>query len=286
MNYRHAFHAGNFADVMKHALLARILTHLNAKPAPWRCIDIHAGAGLYDLSADQATRTGEWQGGIGLMQEPLEASAEALLAPWRQVVSAIRMSHGEAFYPGSPLIALRLARGADVILANERHAETAQHLRGAMARDGRSKLVELDGSVALRANIPPPEKRGLVLIDPPFERADEFAVMAKDVIAAHAKWPTGIYALWYPLKDMALVEGLVSRLDEAGLARILRLELTIHHKPTGLGGCGLIIINPPWRLREEAEILLPALAARLALGVDLADRRPGWRCDAIWPDGR
>jgi 23S rRNA (adenine2030-N6)-methyltransferase len=285
MNYRHAFHAGNFADVMKHALMARILLHLNAKPAPWRCLDIHAGAGLYDLGSDEAGRTGEWRGGVGLMEEPLAGEAEALLAPWRQALAGVRARHGALAYPGSPLLALALARGGDVVLANERHGETAQLLRAAIGKDGRARILELDGAVALRANIPPPEKRGLILLDPPFERADEFAALAKATIAAHAKWPTGIHAIWYPVKDAALVEAFLARLEQAGIARMLRLELTIHRKSAGLGGSGLLILNPPWRLAAEAEILLPALAARLALGVENQHRRAGWRCDAIRPDG-
>jgi 23S rRNA (adenine2030-N6)-methyltransferase len=285
VNYRHAFHAGNFADVMKHVLLARILTHLSAKPAPWRFIDIHGGAGLYDLASEAALRTNEAKGGVELMEEAFGPDVEEMLAPWREAVRAVQAMEGSSFYPGSPLIALRMARAGDAILANEKHAQTAAQLRAACARDRRARIVELDGSIALRANIPPPEKRGLVLVDPPFERADEFAVMARDVIAAHAKWPTGTYALWHPLKDMALVEGLLAQFEQAGMSRLLRLELSIHRKPAGLGGSGLLVINPPWLLRPEAEIILPALAERLALGVEEEARRPGWRCDAIRPDG-
>jgi 23S rRNA (adenine2030-N6)-methyltransferase len=285
VNYRHAFHAGNFADVMKHTLLARILSHLNLKPAPWRFIDVHGGAALYDLASETALRTNEAKGGVGLMEDAFTPEVEELLAPWRKAVRWVQAKHGPSFYPGSPLIALEMARAGDAMLANEKHAETAAQLRVACGRDRRARIVGLDGSIALRANIPPPEKRGLVLIDPPFERADEFAVMARDVISAYAKWPTGIYALWHPLKDMQLVEGLLALLQEAGIPRLLRLELVIHRKPTGLGGSGLLIINPPWRLRDEAETLLPALAERLALGVEEADRCPGWRCDAIRPDG-
>jgi 23S rRNA (adenine2030-N6)-methyltransferase len=285
VNYRHAFHAGNFADVMKHVLLARILTHLSAKPAPWRFIDIHGGAGLYDLASEAALRTNEAKGGVGLMEEAFAPEVEDLLSPWREAVRAVQAKNGPGYYPGSPLIALQMARAGDAILVNEKHPETAAQLRAACGRDRRARIVELDGSIALRANIPPPEKRGLVLVDPPFERADEFAVMARDVIAAHAKWPTGIYALWHPLKDMALVEGLLAELERAGIARLLRLELTVHRKPAGLGGSGLLVINPPWRLQEEAETLLPALARRLALGVEEEARRPGWRCDTIRQDG-
>ncbi len=285
MNYRHAFHAGNFADVMKHALLARILTHLNAKPTPWRFIDLHGGAGLYDLSGEEARRTGEWQGGIGLMDAAFLEEVEALLAPFRAAIAAARAAHGSLAYPGSPLIALARARAQDVVLANEIRPEIASDLRAALGRDRRAKVLTLDAAVALRANIPPPERRGLVLIDPPFERADEFAHLARELVAAHAKWPGGIYAVWHPVKEAALVEAFHAALEAAGLARMLRLELILHREAQGLGGSGLLVVNPPWRLKEEAEILLPALAGRLALGLDPSIRRPGWRADAIRADG-
>jgi 23S rRNA (adenine2030-N6)-methyltransferase len=280
VNYRHHFHAGNFADVMKHAVLARILVHLNAKEAPYRIIDLHGGAGVYDLGSADATRTGEWHDGIGLLDAPFAAGAEALLAPYRAAIAASKARTGPQAYPGSPLIARWLARPQDRIIVNEKHPETCKLLREALEQDKLCKVLELDASVALRANIPPRERRGLVLMDPPFERADEFAVLVKDIVASHAKWPTGIYAIWYPLKDEALVGRFVAALVEAGMARMLRLEMTVHRRDTGMGGSGLLVINPPWKLKAEADILLPALTARLATGAGA-----GYRVEAILPDG-
>lgn len=281
MNYRHGFHAGNFADVMKHALLARILTHLAAKDTPLRVIDLHAGAGLYDLASEEATRTGEWRDGIGrLNAAPLQAEAEALLAPYRAAIAAARRLRGANTYPGSPFIARFLTRPQDRLLTNELNPRTRARLEAALASDARCRILGLDASVALRANIPPRERRGLVLIDPPFERRDEFARLVEDLTAALAKWPTGVYAVWYPANDAALADGFVAALLERGLARLLRLELAVHDRAEGMGASGLLVVNPPWKLRPDAEVILPALAERLATAASAR-----YRCDAIRPDG-
>jgi 23S rRNA (adenine2030-N6)-methyltransferase len=281
LNYRHSFHAGNFADVMKHVLLSRILAHLNAKDSAYRVIDLHGGAGIYDLGSGDAERTGEWRQGIALFEaEAFSPEIELLLTPYRSALAEARALHGPMAYPGSPLIARFLTRHQDVVLANEKHPETCRLLRAALAVDPRCKVLELDASVALRANVPPRERRGLVLSDPPFERHDEFAVLVKDIAAAHAKWPTGQMAIWYPLKDPGLAGNFITALVTSGVTRLLRLELTVHDQPTGMGSCGLLVINPPWRLADEAAILLPALAARLATGP-----RSSYRCEAILPDG-
>ncbi len=281
MNYRHSFHAGNFADVMKHVLLSRILTHLNAKESAYRVIDLHGGAGIYELGSGDAERTGEWRGGIELFEAgSFTPEIEELLLPYRTALTQARALYGRMSYPGSPLIARFLTRHQDVVLANEKHPDTCNLLRAALGVDPRCKVLELDASVALRANVPPKERRGLVLSDPPFERNDEFALLVKDIAAAHAKWPTGQMAIWYPLKNPDLASNFITALVTNGVTRLLRLELTVHARPTGMGGCGLLIINPPWRLADEAGLLLPALAARLASGPQAS-----YRCEAILPDG-
>ena len=194
MNYRHAFHAGNFADVLKHAVLALILSHLRRKDAPFRVIDTHAGIGLYDLEGDEASRTGEWRGGIGRLDEAdIPAGIAERLAPYLTVVGDIRRAHGPFIYPGSPEISRRLTRAQDRVVLIEKHPEDAALLAANMKRDQRVKVVELDGWTALKAYVPPPEKRGVVLIDPPFEEAGELARMARGVTAAWSKWRTGIY---------------------------------------------------------------------------------------------
>ncbi len=283
MNYRHGFHAGNFADILKHVMLMRILTHLNGKDKPYRIIDTHAGAGRYDLSSDEALRTHEWRDGVARLDQSLLAPAvEELLAPWRKAVAAARALYGADAYPGSPWLCRQAMRADDRLIAAELHENTHRKLVQAIGSDSRCKALAIDGWVALGANVPPKERRGLVLIDPPFEEKDEFATLAGAFIAAWHKWPTGTYALWYPVKDRRAVDGLVSAISDAGIGRLLRLEIDVDRPEAagGLGATGLLVVNPPWLLAQEAEILLPALCERLAQGP-----RPRYRCEAIRPDG-
>ena len=174
MNYRHAFHAGNFADVMKHALLVRILTYLQRKETPLRVIDTHAGIGLYDLTGDEAGRTGEWIEGIGRLDESLAPEAEEILTPYRQVIADVRARHGETIYPGSPGIVREILRRQDRGVFVELHPADHAVLSEAFNEVSNLKVMHLDGWTALNAYVPPPEKRGLVLIDPPFEEPGEF----------------------------------------------------------------------------------------------------------------
>ncbi|MGO4735412.1 23S rRNA (adenine(2030)-N(6))-methyltransferase RlmJ [Bosea sp. 2KB_26] len=283
MNYHHSFHAGNFADILKHVVLMRILTHLGAKDTPYRVIDTHAGAGRYDLGSEEALRTHEWKDGVArLDQSPLASSVEALLAPWREAVATARERHGTGSYPGSPWLCRHAMRAEDRLIAAELHPTTYKKLATTLGRDSRCKALAIDGWTALRANVPPKERRGLVLIDPPFEEKDEFATMAAEFIAAHRKWPTGIYALWYPVKERRAADGLVNAIEDAGIGRLLRLEIDVDRPEAagGLGATGLLVVNPPWKLAEEALLLLPALCERLAQGP-----RPRYRCEPIRPDG-
>jgi 23S rRNA (adenine2030-N6)-methyltransferase len=201
MNYRHAFHAGNFADVIKHIALARILTYLHEKPAAFRVIDTHAGAGLYDLTGNEAERGGEWRTGIArLMQARLSERVMMLVAPYLDIVRAFNPHRDLTAYPGSPLVTRALLRPQDRLVACELEPNTRRQLINALYNDQQARVVDLDGWTALPAFVPPNERRGLVLIDPPFESRDEFARLANGFSAAHAKWPTGIFLLWYPGK--------------------------------------------------------------------------------------
>lgn len=283
MNYRHGFHAGNFADILKHVVLMRILSHLGLKDAPFRIIDTHAGAGLYDLGSEEALRTHEWKDGVArLDQSPLAPAVEELLAPWRGAVAAERAHHGPNAYPGSPWLCRHLMRPQDRLIAAELHPATFKALAATLNRDPRCKALAIDGWTALRANVPPKERRGLVLIDPPFEEKDEFETLAAEFIAAHRKWPTGVYAIWYPIKDHRAVEDLLDSIAEAGIGRLLRLEIDVDRPDAagGLSATGMLIVNPPWKLAAEAEVLLPALCERLAQGP-----RPRYLCEPIRPDG-
>src|SRR5437763_15102127 len=194
MNYRHAFHAGGFADVIKHIVLVRILLHLQEKPAAFRVIDTHAGAGLYELTSDEARRGGEWLTGIArLMQARLSEATAELVKPYLDIVRAFNPQRELEAYPGSPLIARALLRPQDRLTACELEPKARKHLIDALRRDTQARVVDLDGWLALPAFVPPNERRGVVLIDPTFEANDEFGRLSESFSEAFAKWPTGTY---------------------------------------------------------------------------------------------
>jgi 23S rRNA (adenine2030-N6)-methyltransferase len=272
MNYRHAFHAGNFADVIKHIVLVRILTYLHEKPAAFRVIDTHAGAGVYDLTGDEAGRGGEWLTGIArLMQARFSDAVGPLVAPYLDIVRAFNPQRDLQSYPGSPLIARALLRPQDRLVACELEPVARKHLIGALRRDTQANVVDLDGWTALPAFVPPKERRGLVLIDPPFEHKDEFDRLAVGFAGAFAKWPSGSYMLWYPAKRRRTADDLVHRVGAAAggdADKCLRLEFSVAPQtPDGpLTSAGLLIVNPPWTLRSELKAILPELEKPLGQG--------------------
>jgi 23S rRNA (adenine2030-N6)-methyltransferase len=269
MNYRHAYHAGNFADVVKHAVLCRVLVHLREKPAAFRVIDTHAGAGRYDLDGPEAGKTQEWRGGIDrLRRAELAPPVRALLAPYLDAVAALNPDGRLAAYPGSPALVQAWLRPQDRLIACELEPQAALALERQLAGDARAKAIAIDGWTALTAYVPPKERRGVVLVDPPFERPDEFVRLAEGLAAAHRKWPTGIYLLWYPIKDQAEIAAFAKSLARLGIAKMLRVELILPTAgpDTGLRGSGLIAVSPPWTLHDELKVLLPALAEVMSRG--------------------
>jgi 23S rRNA (adenine2030-N6)-methyltransferase len=267
MNYRHAFHAGNFADVVKHIILTRIVEYLKLKPAAFRVIDTHAGIGRYDLKSEEAQRSPEWQAGIArVLDAELPAEAATLAQPYLDVVRGENPSGGLTVYPGSPLLARRLLRPQDRLFAMELHPDDAKTLGSVFTGDIQTRVIELDGWLALGAQLPPKEKRGLVLVDPPFEEEGEFDRLVDGLVIAHRKFATGIYALWYPLKDQNEREAFLGRLLETGIPRMLRTELMVRSPahPPRLFGTGMIIVNPPFTLDAELRTLFAALAPILA----------------------
>ncbi len=284
MNYRHAFHAGSFADVFKHAVLCRILHYLREKPAAFRVIDTHAGAGLYDLTSSEAKRGGEWHDGIErIMTAKLSDLVAALLAPYLEVIGALNERGRLKIYPGSPAIARAWLRPQDRLVACELEPSAATALAGHMRGDSRIKTLEIDGWTALAAYVPPSERRGLVLIDPPFEEDGDFHRLSHNMAGAYRKWATGIYALWYPIKGRAEPDGLVKRLRRLAIPKILRAELIVSSlsDPTRLNGCGLILVNPPWTLESELAALLPELAGLLG-----RDGKAGFALDWLSGEGK
>jgi 23S rRNA (adenine2030-N6)-methyltransferase len=274
MNYRHAFHAGGFADVIKHIVLVRILIHLHQKPAAFRVIDTHGGAGVYDLTSDEAHRGGEWLTGIArLMQARWSDTTEALLKPYLDIVRAFNPQRDLQAYPGSPLIARALLRPQDRLVVCEVEPKARKHLIDGLRRDTQARVVDLDGWVALPAFVPPNERRGVVLIDPPYEQKDEFERLAVGFAEAFAKWPTGSYVLWYPVKSRRATDALaqhVAATAEAavGTGKCLRLEFSVAPQVAdgALTSAGLLIVNPPWTLLAELKSILPELEKPLGQG--------------------
>jgi 23S rRNA (adenine2030-N6)-methyltransferase len=267
MNYRHAYHAGSFADVFKHAILCRVLFHLRSKPAAFRVIDTHAGAGIYDLTKAEAGKTGEWREGIGrLLAAKFDSEITALLAPYIDAVAACNPPGRLTTYPGSPALARTFLRRQDRLIACELEPRAAAALAKNLRGDARVKTITLDGWTALAAYVPPKERRGVVLVDPPFERDGEFTHLAQGLEIAHRKWSSGIYLLWYPRKEPKDVTAFARRLARSGIAKILRVEFTVAPvaDTTKLHSAGVIVVNPPWTLHGELKRLLPALAAALS----------------------
>ena len=274
MNYRHAFHAGNFADVIKHIVLVRILLYLQEKPAAFRVIDTHAGAGLYDLESDEARRGGEWLTGIArIMQSRFSEAALPLIKPYLDIVRAFNPNNVLKAYPGSPLIARAMLRPQDRLTACELEPSTRRQLIDALRRDTQARVVDIDGWTALPAYVPPNERRGLVLIDPAFEAKDEFDRLADRFAAAFQKWPTGSYLLWYPAKSWRATDELAAQVAQAVASakppgKCLRLEFSVAPQTTdsALTSSGLLIVNPPWTLQDELKIILPELEKPLGQG--------------------
>lgn len=282
MNYRHAFHAGNFADVLKHSVLALALKLLTAKPKPLRVIDTHAGVGRYELGGNEAQRTGEWRSGIGRLLGPsarqLPAEMEILLRPYLDVVRAANETGRLDTYPGSPQLTLALLRPDDRLIANELHPQDAASLRSRLQGDPRAKVMSRDGWEVLRASLPPRERRGLVLIDPPFEEARELDRLVNGLSEGVRRFATGTYLLWLPVKDAGQVARFRRSLQDLGLERLHWLELQTEATNIAdrLVATALVMLNPPFGLHRQLERLMPFLAEWLATGPG-----SGWKLEAI-----
>jgi 23S rRNA (adenine2030-N6)-methyltransferase len=275
MNYRHAYHAGNFADVHKHATLALMVEHLKRKDTAFAYIDTHAGIGRYDLASVQAEKTGEWLDGIARIMAAAQPPPSA--QPLVQVVHRLNTDGTLRFYPGSPAVAAALARPGDRLVLCELHPEDCAELKRSFAADRRVGVHHRDGYDGLKALLPPPERRGLVLIDPPFEKPGEFERMRQGLAQAMKRWANGLYALWYPIKDREVVARFHADLSMMGLPPTLIAELMIHRgdNPQILNGCGLVVVNPPWQLDDRLAELLPWLAEVLA------PAEGGWRVEPL-----
>lgn len=285
MNYRHVYHAGNFADVLKHAVLAAIVVYLRQKDAAFRVIDTHAGPGSYNLASEKAQKTGEWKTGIGKLNGvKLSAGLQTFLDPWLMAVQALNGNSDKITqYPGSPQLVRHLLRKQDRLSAIELHPEDAQSLKALFAGDHQVRVTELDGWLTLGAHLPPKEKRGMVLIDPPFEQEGEFDRMVNGLYKASLRFPRGTYCLWYPLKADSDSVGFRRKLINLDYPNTLLVEMWVRDRTIGKGlnGSGLAIVNPPYTLQAQLKSVLPELTRLLAqdqhsghLVTQLVDERP------------
>lgn len=271
MNYRHGYHAGNFADLLKHTALCELLRLLTAKDKKLFVLDTHAGAGGYDLAADKARRTGEAEAGIARLLADGKAGAPAAVARYLAAVQAYDRKFGVPSgalrrYPGSPRLIRAALRPGDRFIACERHPEEALALKREFAGDRAVEVRQADGYHAVKALLPPVERRALVLIDPPFEATDEFETLLRTVRQGLRRFATGCYAIWYPIKDEEGAAGFVDALKDTKLL-VMELRLGPDTAPGKLAACGLVVINPPWRFEEAMREALPWIAGRLGPGV-------------------
>jgi 23S rRNA (adenine2030-N6)-methyltransferase len=272
VNYRHAYHAGGIADLVKHAILMLLIERLKAKEKPWFLLDTHAGIGLYDLSRVEALKTGEFQAGIGTLADA--ASPGPILSSYLELVRQFNTEPSIRFYPGSPAIAAALKRPEDRLVFCELHPEDQQILRNSLPKIANASFHHGDGYAALKAFLPPAERRGLVLIDPPFEDRNEFRHLIDAMTLAWKRWPTGQYALWYPIKDRPQIDRFHAELGIFGKVLAVEFLPETVDEPEKLNGSGLILINPPWQIDEKIEALLDEL--KLALDRPAARTRVCW----------
>ena len=259
------FHAGNFADVFKHALLARLLIGLSAKDKPYLYLDTHAGIGHYDLTHSWAQKAREYENGIAKVWQA--SDAPPAIEPYLSIVRDLNPNGTLRHYPGSPLIAKRFLRAGDRMALAELNKVDHEELQSVLARQKRVAVELMDAYEALKAYVPPPERRGLVLIDSSFDRAREFDRIVKAVKEAHARWATGVYAVWYPLMEPVAISDFLGSLQRSGIRKILRLEIEVRERDeTGIiPGCGMLVINPPWHFDADAKAIVQWLAKKLVV---------------------
>ncbi|MDP3816300.1 23S rRNA (adenine(2030)-N(6))-methyltransferase RlmJ [Pseudomonas sp.] len=273
MNYRHAFHAGNHADVLKHYVLSRLIALLSRKEAPFAYLDSHAGVGLYDLQGDAASRTGEWLQGIARLWQATEVPDPLL--DYLEVIRAMNPDGVLRHYPGSPELARLLTREQDRLHLNEKHPEDGRLLKENMTGDRRVAVHLGEGWHVPRALLPTREKRALLLIDPPFEQTDEMERCAQSLSEAISRMRQAVVAIWYPIKDLRQLKRFYNDLQKSKAPKLLRVELYVHptDEAARLNGSGLVISNPPWGLEDELKQILPWLAQLLG------QSQGGWRMD-------
>lgn len=270
MNYRHHFHAGNFADVMKHVLLIELLNQLNSKEKPYCYIDTHAGEGIYNLSLAVSQKSGEYLNGVHRLVQldrSVIAQAPKTIQTYLKDIAELRTQKSKGWYPGSPWFSTQHLRPQDTAVLFEMQPDIFTKLKYNIY-DPRVGIHQRDAYEGLLAMIPPTEKRGLVMIDPPYEiERKDFPQLVELLTMAHKKWSTGVYVLWYPIKDRSMIERFEKKMQKSGIKKQLICELCVwpDDTPIGLNGCGMLIINPPWQFADQAESILQWLFPHLRM---------------------
>jgi len=263
LSYRHSFHAGNHADVLKHTVQSLIIDALNEKDRPYLYLDTHAGAGRYQLSGEHAERTGEYLSGIARIWQQDDLPAE--LASYISCIKALNPNGMLRYYPGSPLIARHLLRADDKLNLTELHPSDYPLLRNEFQKDDRARTERTDGYQQLKSKLPPPSRRGLILIDPPYEIKSDYQAVVKGIQEGYKRFGTGIYALWYPVVLRQQIKRMFTDLRATGIRRILQVELAVRpdNDQRGMTASGMVVINPPWKLEQQMNHVLPWLHQHL-----------------------
>jgi 23S rRNA (adenine2030-N6)-methyltransferase len=279
LSYRHLFHAGNFADVFKHALLVRLLIGLAAKDKPYLYLDTHAGIGRYDLRHTWAQKAREYENGIARVWQVRNVPDQ--LERYLEIVRSMNPEGKLRFYPGSPLIARHFMRARDRMVLVELNKVDYAELKAVFQHEKRVAVQMIDAYQALKAYVPPPERRGLAFIDSSFDRAREFDRIVRALKETHARWPTGMYSVWYPIMAPAPMRDFAADIRRSGIRKVLQLEITVRERDEAgiIPGCGMLIINPPWHFEDEARPLVEWLARKLAVS-----GTPGSRVDWLVPE--
>ncbi len=274
LSYRHSFHAGNYADVLKHIVLVEILQHLAKKQKAFEYIDTHAGAGLYHLASVQAEKLREYRNGIGR----LSVADWPELADYLSVIAAVNPDQGLTYYPGSPVIAQHFMRPQDRSWLYELHPQDAELLLQNMNKDRRVRVMHEDGLKGLLSLLPPVSRRGVVLVDPSYEIKSDYDAVVQTIVRAYAKFATGCYAIWYPVVERSRISRLETQFINSGIKNIQRFELgvTADSAQRGMTASGMIVINPPWQLMATMNSLLPKLVSTLS-----DDAAAYYKCDIL-----
>ncbi|EKO3792173.1 23S rRNA (adenine(2030)-N(6))-methyltransferase RlmJ [Vibrio metschnikovii] len=264
LSYRHSFHAGNHADVLKHIVQSLILNALQQKETPFVYHDTHSGVGRYDLTHEWSEKTGEYKQGISRLWQQADTPAE--IDSYLEAVKALNQGEELRYYPGSPRIARAHLRAQDRMVLSELHPSDYPLLEQEFARDRQVAIYKQDGFARLKASLPPKERRGLVLIDPPYELAKEYRDVVQAIAQSHKRWSTGIYAIWYPVVNRCDIENMLEGLANLGIRKILQIELGVapDTNQRGMTASGMIVINPPWKLESEMQTILPFLKQAIA----------------------